>query len=200
VTAVEIEPQIAALSRQFFALPASVDIRLADARAFLLHDPQKYDLIFLDTFASESTAWHLMTAEAMRDIRARLNTRGRLVVNTVAYARGDDSGLRRLEATMASKFAQVLVYPQRPVTDDPDELINVTLIGGEQLEPRMLLPATQEGQMTMLAQLIHDSRPAARDAVVMTDDRSDLDYVQAPLRVRWRTLIWAAMDSNLLWD
>src|SRR5439155_894371 len=86
VTAVEIEPRMPELARRFFDLPDSVRVHIADARSFLRHDPSKYDVIYLDTFASESTPWHMLTREAFEEMKARLNPGGRLLINTVAYA------------------------------------------------------------------------------------------------------------------
>jgi hypothetical protein len=48
--------------------------------------------------------------------------------------------------------------------------------------------------------LLANARPARNIGQPTTDDRSDTDYVQAPLRIRWRTLIWDAVNSTLLWD
>jgi SAM-dependent methyltransferase len=201
VRAVEIEPQIARLAREKFNLPRSVDVILADGRSFLRHDASTYDLIFLDTFASESTAWYLLTKEAFEEMRARLNPGGRLVINTVAYAGEDKPGLSRIEASLLAAFPQALCYPENPATgtDDPEELINVTLVAGDNLRATMELPDSTY-TMTSLAQLIRNERPAAAHGPPTTDDRSDLDYAQAPLRIRWRTLIWGALDSSLLWD
>ena len=197
VTAVEIEPQIVDLARRHFDLPDSVDVRVADARAFLRRDSNRYDLVFLDTFASESTAWHLLTTEAMQEMQQRLNPGGRLVINTVAYATGENAGLARVEATVRAVFPEAMVYPARPTQGA--ELINATLVAGENLNAQMVLPPN-EPWMQMLTRLMDDGRAATQHAAAMTDDRSDLDYVQAPLRIRWRTLIWNALNSNLLWD
>lgn len=203
VTAVEIEPQMLALARAHFDLPGEIDVRIADGRSFLRRDGTKYDLIFLDTFASESTAWYLLTTEAFAEMKQRLNPGGRLVINTVAYADPKKPGLERVEATLRAVFPEALVYPEpigaEAIESDPEQLINATLVAGERLEAQMVLPDASY-RMTSLAQLLSTARPAGAESVAMTDDRSDLDYAQAPLRVRWRTLIWNALESNLLWD
>src|SRR5206468_13043101 len=132
VTAVEIDPQIVELAKTYFDKPPAVDVRVSDARAFLRHDREKYDLIFLDTFASESTPWHMLTTEAFAEMKARLNPGGRLLINTVAYAgasgRADGIGPTRVEATIRAVFPDALVYPEPPQTSEPDELINVTIV------------------------------------------------------------------------
>ena len=201
VTAVEIEPRMAELARKYFDLPESVDVQLADARTFLRRDPNKYDLIFLDTFASESTAWYLLTKEAFEEMRARLNPGGRLVINTVAYADTNKPGLGRIEVSLRAAFPEAIVYPTPSHNpNDPEDLINATLVAGDKLEAMMTLPPDGGYQMVSLAHLVRAARLARDQGIPTTDDRSDVDYMQAPLRIRWRTLIWDALNSTLLWD
>jgi spermidine synthase len=200
VTAVEIEPRMVELAREFFQLPQNVDVRIADARTFLRNDPQKYDLIFLDTFASESTAWYLLTKEAFEEMRDKLNPGGRLVINTVAYASTDKPGLDRVETSVRAAFGQALVYPETPRSDDPEDLVNATIIAGDNLRADMIVPPDAEYRLPSLSLLVRNERAARVIGEPTTDDRSDTDYVQAPLRIRWRTLIWDAINSSLLWD
>jgi SAM-dependent methyltransferase len=203
VTAVEIEPKIEMLSRKFFRLPQQVEVRVADARAFLRHDTDKYDLIFLDTFASESTPWHMLTVEAFGEMRERLNPGGRLIVNTVCFADPRRPALEGIEASLLAAFDQVQVYPGHADSSDPDELINVLLVAGEKLDARPNPPLDappDPSALKTLSEMLARGRPARPGSDLCTDDRSDLDYVQAPMRIRWRRFIWDSMSSNLLWD
>lgn len=200
VTAVEIEPRMVELARKYFNLPDSIDVRIADARTFLRNDPNKYDLIFLDTFASESTAWYLLTTEAFTEMRNKLNPGGRLIINTVAYASPEKPGLERIETSVLAAFDEAMVYPEEPSTDRPEELINATIVAGENLDAQMIVPPGRDYSMASLERLVRNGRPAREIGEPTTDDRSDTDYVQAPLRIRWRTLIWDAVNSTLLWD
>ena len=200
VTAVEIEPRMVELARKYFQLPDSVDVRISDARTFLRNDTNKYDLIFLDTFASESTAWYLLTKEAFEEMRARLNPGGRLVINSVAYASPDKPGLDRVETSVRAAFPQALVYPETPRSDDPEDLVNATIVAGDNLRADMTVPPDGDYRLPSLSLLIRNERPARVVGEPTTDDRSDTDYAQAALRMRWRTLIWNAVDSTLLWD
>src|SRR5687768_10068688 len=134
VTAVEIEPRMVELARKYFDLQDSVDVRISDARTFLRNDPKKYDLIFLDTFASESTAWYLLSQEAFTEMRDKLNPGGRLIINSVAYASPEKPGLERVETSVRYAFPESYVYPESPSTDDPEELINATIVAGNKLD------------------------------------------------------------------
>jgi hypothetical protein len=188
------------LARKYFQLPDSVDVRISDARTFLRNDPSKYDLIFLDTFASESTAWYLLTREAFEEMRDKLNPGGRLVINTVAYASPDKPGLERIETSVRAAFPQALVYPEASNSDDPESLVNATIVAGDNLRADMTVPPDGGYRMPSLSLLVRNERAARVIGEPTTDDRSDTDYVQAPLRIRWRTLIWDAVNSTLLWD
>jgi spermidine synthase len=200
VTAVEIEPRIATLADKFFGLPKEVDVRIADARAFLRHDEGKYDLVLLDTFASESTPWHMLTVEAFREMRDRLNPAGRLIINTVSFADPKRPALEGIESSLRAVFSEVMIYTAVADSNDPEELVNVLIVAGENLtpkvDPRMDGPSQQR-----LRDLLSRVRPARPDAApVCTDDRSNLDYAQAAMRIRWRRFIWDSLSSNLLWD
>src|SRR5439155_1374910 len=159
VTAVEIEPRIETLARRYFGLPGNVAVHIADARAFLRHDTANYDLVLLDTFASESTPWHMLTVEAFREIRDRLNPGGRLIINTVSFADPNRPALEGIEASLLAVFPQVTVYPGIVESDDPDELVNVLIVAGEHLAPQ-INPQLDPASRRSLADTLARSRPA----------------------------------------
>lgn len=199
VTAVEIEPRIVEVAKKHFGLPDAIDVRIADARSFLRHDDAKYDLIFLDTFASESTPWHMLTKEAFEEMKERLNPGGRVLVNTVAYADAKEHALAGVETTMLKVFPQVIAYPGPAESESPDELVNIILVAGENLNARTDLgrgPNINAG----LADLLSRARPAEASGMVCTDDRSNLDYAQSAMRAKWRVAIWDVLQSTILWD
>jgi hypothetical protein len=133
-------------------------------------------------------------------MREKLNPGGRLIINTVAYASTDKPGLERVETSVRAAFPEALIYAETPSTDDPEELVNATIVAGENLKAQMTVPPEGGYRMPSLSLLLRNERPARVIGEPTTDDRSDTDYVQAPLRIRWRTLIWDAVNSTLLWD
>src|SRR6185369_17114846 len=98
VDVAEIEPHMADVARDWFALPAAVQVHAQDGRAYLRSSGAKVDLIFLDAFAGESPPWYLSTEEALESMRAHLNPGGRLIVNTVTWGGRPSAGLARLES------------------------------------------------------------------------------------------------------
>jgi spermidine synthase len=199
VVAVEIEPSIEMLARRFFRLPTKVAVHIADARAFLQHDGARYDLVLLDTFASESTPWHMLTVEAFREMRDRLNPGGRLIINTVSFADVARPSMEGIESSLLAVFPNVMVYPGTPNTKEPDDLVNILIVAGEHLDPQMNQRMNPSGRRR-LTDILSRGRPARGGYRLCTDDRSDLDYVQAPMRIRWRRFIWDSLSSGVLSD
>src|SRR5439155_10835778 len=146
----------------------------------------------------------MLTLEALREMRSRLTPGGRLVINTVSYADTDRPSLQGIESTAVAAFGEAMVYPGVPESDDPDELVNVLIVAGEHLDARhgsqltAVLDPTSRGK---LDEILARGRSARADAGrVCTDDRSDLDYTQAAMRIRWRKFIWDELSSDVLWD
>jgi hypothetical protein len=110
------------------------------------------------------------------------------VINAVADAQGQAPGLARLEASVLAAFpaAQVFVGPLDEGNDSG--LVNVIVVAGRELEPAAEPPADVRMAST-LAILLPRGRPARATVAATTDDWSDLDYVDAPLRRRWRELL-----------
>jgi SAM-dependent methyltransferase len=66
----EINPQVVDIARQHFTFlgdsPARIEIELGDARLTMEREaPQRYDLLAIDAFSSDSIPVHLLTREAM---------------------------------------------------------------------------------------------------------------------------------------
>jgi hypothetical protein len=78
----EIDPAIAGIARNpdlFTYLSdahGKLDIVIGDGRAALSRDPQRFDLIVLDAFSSDSVPLHLLTREAVAAYRSHLRERG----------------------------------------------------------------------------------------------------------------------------
>jgi SAM-dependent methyltransferase len=84
-TFLEIDPAVVHIARdtgQFTYLAdsaAEVDVVLGDGRLALAHSREKFGLIVVDAFTSDSVPMHLLTREALRIYRARLAPDGLLL-------------------------------------------------------------------------------------------------------------------------
>jgi len=83
-----------------------------------------YDLIIHDCFTGGSEPTHLLTREALTDIKRTMSERGLMALNLVAF-RSKDSNLtlRSILRTVSSVFDQVRVYRSEPDNDFNDFII-----------------------------------------------------------------------------
>lgn len=204
VTAAEIEPEVAAAARRYFALPAAVRVVIADGRTLISTDRSQYDVVVLDAFVGESSAWYLLTREALQAIAARLAPGGRVVINSITRDQGATAGLKRLEATLLDVFGEAVVFVEPRLPMEAEDLINATLVAGRNLRPSDApYPAALLSRHA--APFIGDMeairlRPARTGGRIDTDDHSNLENVDAPLRLRWREKVLSELTPGLLQD
>lgn len=103
VDAVEIDPAVIEVARQYFSLPTDPRLRVheRDARVFVKaakRDGVTYDYIVLDAFTGEYIPEHLMTREFLEECKALLSPGGVLVANTFSRSRLYDSESRTYQA------------------------------------------------------------------------------------------------------
>jgi len=114
VDVVELDPGITELARSHFGLTDHPRLRIVaeDARTFLRKVDQPYDVILCDVFNSHySIPFHLVTIEAVRQLRAALKPEGVILVNLLASPEGVASGLyKTFRATFAMEFPFVHAY------------------------------------------------------------------------------------------
>lgn len=83
IDAVDIDPGVVEVAVEYFGLRPGPRLRavVADGRKFLEESPGGYDLVFLDAFGGDWVPPHLVTAEFMRALRAKLSARGLAIAN-----------------------------------------------------------------------------------------------------------------------
>lgn len=106
--AVEIDPELARLVREWFPLPRSpfLKIRVGDARHVLDSTKANWNAIVRDAFTGREVPAHLRTAESAKRAADILEPGGIYVLNAVASA-----GIRRLDedvAAMAAAFPNIV--------------------------------------------------------------------------------------------
>jgi predicted membrane-bound spermidine synthase len=120
VDGVEIDPRIAELGRQYFAMQDTTFYaskgeapkfpnfvtHITDGRVFFAGNEQKYDIIGMDAYKQPYIPFHLTTKEFFQTVRDHLTPGGVAVVN--AGRPGTDYRLANvLASTMSSVFPQV---------------------------------------------------------------------------------------------
>jgi predicted membrane-bound spermidine synthase len=119
IDAVEIDPKIIELGREYFALedqdPAFPNYTsyAQDARYWLATTDRTYDVIGMDAYHQPYIPFHLTTVEFFQEVRARLNPQGVAVVNAGRPASGDDRLVNALASTMLAVFPEVYLIDTR---------------------------------------------------------------------------------------
>ncbi len=113
IDAVEVDPTVIDVAREFFALPEDerVRVHVGDGRAFLEAPGETFDIIVVDAFDDDRVPRPLMTGEFMRAARVRLAEDGAVVYNLIGYLTGDRSRpFRSLYRTLANVWRRVWVF------------------------------------------------------------------------------------------
>jgi spermidine synthase len=128
--AVELDPGVTALARQYFGLKEDPRLRIVhgDARTYLNRATETFDTILVDVFTAHyAVPFHLATVETAQRLSALLNERGVCLVNTIAAPVGEKSAfLWAAYATLAQAFPEVRVYPLQGANE---KVQNVMLVG-----------------------------------------------------------------------
>lgn len=188
VDAVEIDPVVTRLAREWFGLTAA-DARVFDddGRRFLAaQPPAAYDLIVMDAFGSSSIPFHLVTEEVFALIASRLAPGGLLAMNVESV--GWHSALANaVAATAAQVFAHVAVLP---MAEPPTALGNlIILAAGHPLVPLWELPSVTD-RWSDAYQLNHawDNRfePPLAGVAILTDDHNPVALLSGDVNLEAR--------------
>lgn len=173
VTAVEIDPGVISLARRYFGLSlAEGSIRQEDGRAVLEHSDERYDLIVLDAFSSNSIPFHLFTEEAFGLAHARLAEGGVLLMNIESIG-WHTPMVRAMGATLRQHFDELVALP---VGADPEALTNLIVIASDRAIA-LRRPLDTDGAAGEIrdAAWTHRFIPKIEGARVLTDDRTPVD-------------------------
>jgi spermidine synthase len=173
---VEIDPEVTALARRFFALrdDPGLSIFHQDARTFLNAPGKQYDVIFGDTFGSHySIPFHLSTIEAVQRMHDALVDDGVALVNILAALDGEAGRFLRAEyATFKAVFPRVYLFP---VADphDGQRWQNIMLVALKAKSE----PCLRSDDPTLEQLLSHLwTKPMSDDLPPLTDDFAPVDY------------------------
>jgi spermidine synthase len=174
VDAVDVDPAVIDIAKQFFDVRPSARLRLhvRDGRMFIKSRPDRYDLVIID--ASVRTRYgvtippHLVTREFFDEIAAKLNDGG--IVHYHLFSGRDSRFSRALYKTLASRFVSVLVFggtefvaSNAPIHYSARDLIE------RSSELRKHLPQIDHHIATM------GTAPRLDDVPLLTDDYAPVD-------------------------
>lgn len=106
VTIIDVNPASFILAKQYFALPDSVECRIADGKSFLYSDTKLYDAIVLDAFHGDHIPAHLKSLSFYYLVSDRLSRRGAVFAN-IHVQHDCDRYADRIADCMSNVFSEV---------------------------------------------------------------------------------------------
>ena len=109
IDAVDIDPGVVDVAKSHFGFREDAKMRahVADGRRFVEQSQQRYDLIFLDGFGTDSVPPHLTTREFLQGVRRLLTSRGITIGNV--WGRDVNTLYDSMVKTYRSVFDEVLI-------------------------------------------------------------------------------------------
>ena len=171
----ELDPAIIRVNREILGLTLDepeLSIRVGDARVSLRDEPAgRYDVVLSDVFAARAVPWHLVTLEAIGEVRRTMAPDGIYVANVI-----DGGELRLLGAyvaTLREAFGQVAIAW---IVVDGGVSGNVIVAAGDRL-PLDAIADSLERDLSDPARLATEEEVAAiiDGAPLLTDDFAPTD-------------------------
>ena len=173
VVGVELDPLVIDVARRYFGLDREPRIKLvaADARWFVDHSLERFDVAAVDLFYGGFTPFYCATAEFFGALSRRLSDRGVLIMNVPSPEAGDDL-IGPIARTVRTAFPSVYVISG----------INVVLIASKEnlseddLRSRLTKPGDDILESVAIDALADLRVIDDRRWPLLTDDQSDLEF------------------------
>jgi predicted membrane-bound spermidine synthase len=174
VECVEIDNNIVKLARKYFNFSGVAIVE--DGRTFLRKTRKKYDIIILDVFASEILPVHLFTKECFENIKNKLTQSGILAIHLIGSPIHITT--KSVVKTLYTVFPEVVVY-QSGVGNEIQQLYcfassNKLKIYNENILQEYGFLGNEIVKINW------------NDGVLLTDDCSSLDIINAKIANIWR--------------
>ena len=173
IDGVELDPAVSDVGFEYFGMGDNpkLTVHNVDARPFLRHTDERYDLIVVDAYHQPYVPFYLATREFFRLARERLQPGGIVALN-VASVPGDTRLLDGIAGTLAHEFDSVAVWPAlrfNKVLLAFDEPRSFSFIEANEVAPEL---------RPLVDLLVRQLRPATEKAKQpWTDDRAPVEWV-----------------------
>ena len=194
VDTIELDPAVAEAAERHFGFVKSGIQRIGDGRYEVRKLQGPYDLVIHDCFTGGSEPTHLLTREALMDIKRTLSERGLMALNLVAFRSPDANlPLRSVIKTVSAVFGQVKVYRSEPDNDFNDFII---LASDQPLE-------AESKRLTSVMLTWLKARETAVDSaggILITDDYNPLESLQVKKSEHYRQQVAEWLGPEVLLD
>lgn len=188
VQVAELDPKVVEVAERFFGVRQDPRLRIVadDGRLYLRKTAQRYDIIILDAYFSESIPFHLTTREFLQLAKQRLAPGGVIVSNVIGALEGPRSKLfRAMYRTFGEVFPGLYPFPVafRPA-NETGAIRNIILVASDErgltreeilLRARRVAARVTYKQFLQYAGDYYDGPIAVSDVPILTDDFAPVD-------------------------
>ena len=194
VDTIELDPAVAEAAEHHFGFVKSGLQIIGDGRYEVRRLQGPYDLVIHDCFTGGSEPTHLLTREALMDIKRTLSEGGVMALNLVAFRSLDSNlPLRSVVRTVSSVFSEVRIYRSEPDNDFNDFII----LASEQSlksQGRKLTAAMIEWLKA------RETEIDPREGLLITDDYNPLESLQVKKSEHYRQQVADWLGAEILLD
>ena len=194
VDTIELDPAVAEAAERHFGFVKSGIQRIGDGRYEVRKLKGPYDLVIHDCFTGGSEPTHLLTQEALMDIKRTLSERGLMALNLVAFRSPDANlPLRSVVKTVSAVFGHVRVYRSEPDNDFNDFII---LASDQPLEAES--KRLTSAMLTWLE--ARETEVDSAGGILITDDYNPLESLQVKKSEHYRQQVAEWLGPEVLLD
>lgn len=193
VDTLEIDPSVASAAKNYFGYQATGNAIVGDARYEIQKLKGSYDLIIHDCFTGGSEPAHLLTVEALLQIRKLLSPTGILAVNFVGFSSApNNEALASVSKTLAQVLAQQKIFISEPGKDFND-FIFLAAATLPELKSSRLSTDQQSWLNSRVITLNNDA------GTILTDNFNSLEHMQIAKSEHYRRFIldWLGPEQLL---
>lgn len=164
---------------------------VGDARYEIRHLTGPYDLIIHDCFTGGSEPSHLLTIEALMQLKGLLAEQGILALNFVSFVQGNNEALSSVAKTLDQVFSRQTVFFSQPGENFNDFIFLASDAAIESDSPQ-LKPSERLWLKERRYQVQQEQ------GIVLTDNFNPLEQMQAYKAEHYRNVVVGWFGANLL--
>jgi spermidine synthase len=192
VDTLEIDPSVSSAAKNYFGYQATDNAIIGDARYEIRKLKGSYDLIIHDCFTGGSEPAHLLTVEALEQIRKLLSPTGILAVNFVGFSSApNNQALMSVRKTIAQILPQQKIFISEPGKDFNDFIF----LAAETLPEFKSSRLSTDQQSWLNSRFVTLNNDAE---TILTDNFNPLEHMQIAKSEHYRRFILDWLGPELL--
>ena len=191
IDAVELDKDIASFAREYFFLNDAINVIEDDARRYLNANEQRYDLIVMDIFNGEIAPSHVLSLEALEQLKRALSNNGFVVINFNGHLSGEAGiSARSLLKTLQVSGFKVDILPTMEKGERNRNNLFIaslhTLDYKKITFPITYMNNNQEKKYDIQKNLIDQKTLNLSDARIISDDYPLMEQLNQTAARQWR--------------